>query len=112
MATSHGTLHRLQFEQPITWKAGRQIPLAELLKRLSALAQELRDVDQEEFETDSLKGAAKELASSQLLAHKDRGVRAWTGHCLVDVLRLFAPDAPYTPAELKVRMRWVEYGQC
>ena len=93
---------RLQFDQPLTWKAGRQIPLTELLKRLSTLGTEIQIAKQEEFDATSLDKTAKELVSPQLLAHKDRGVKAWTAHCLVDVLKLYAPDAPYTPTELKV----------
>ncbi|KAL9053365.1 MAG: hypothetical protein Q9162_004806 [Coniocarpon cinnabarinum] len=101
MASQQRQLHHLRFKQPVTWKAGRQIPLNELLKRLTALSQELQEVEQEEFAKETLSATAKELVSPQLLAHKDRGVRAYAAHCLVDVLRLFAPDAPYTPAELK-----------
>lgn len=59
-------------------------------------------MDQEETERESLTGVAKELVSPNLLAHKDKGVRAWTAHCLVDVLRLCAPNAPYTGPQLKV----------
>ncbi|KAF8726601.1 hypothetical protein AX14_007667 [Amanita brunnescens Koide BX004] len=32
--------------------------------------------------------------------HKDRGVKAYAACCLADVLRLYAPDAPYTQPEL------------
>jgi sister chromatid cohesion protein PDS5 len=93
---------RLRFHESLSWRAGRAIPLAELLRRLETLAKELHDLEQEEVERDSLLSVAKELASQQLLAHKDRGVKAWTACCLVDILRLCAPDAPYTGKELKV----------
>ena len=96
-------LTRLRFQESLSWRAGRAIPLAELLRRLETLAKELHDLEQEEVERDSLLPVAKELASQQLLAHKDRGVKAWTACCLVDILRLCAPDAPYTGKELKVR---------
>lgn len=92
----------LRFKEPLSWKAGRQIPLAELLKRLQTLAKELRDLDQERMDVESLTPVAKELAASNLLAHKDRGVKAWTACCLVDILRLCAPNAPFTPSQLKV----------
>ncbi|KAI9809549.1 MAG: hypothetical protein M1827_006784 [Pycnora praestabilis] len=91
----------LQFNEPLTWRAGKPIPLAELLRRLQALAQEMREMDQEEDERDSFTKVAKELAITNLIAHKDRGVRAWTACCLVDILRLCAPDAPYTGAQLR-----------
>lgn len=96
-------LTRLRFKESLSWRAGRAIPLAELLRRLETLAKELHDLEQEEVERDSLLPVAKELASQQLLSHKDRGVKAWSACCLVDILRLCAPDAPYTGKELKVR---------
>jgi sister chromatid cohesion protein PDS5 len=94
----------LQFAQDLTWRAGRPIAVGELIKRLQSLANELRDMDQEEDENvkQTFTKVAKELASEQLLAHKDRGVRAWVASCAVDVLRLCAPDAPFTERELKV----------
>jgi sister-chromatid-cohesion protein PDS5 len=92
----------LQFHEPLSWRAGKTIPVAELLRRLQMLAKEMRDMEQEENERDSFTHVAKELASPNLLAHKDKGVRAWTAACLVDILRLCAPDAPYTGQQLKV----------
>lgn len=99
-----GDLSRLKFNQPLTWRVGRgAIPIADLLQRLQTLAQELRKMEQEEVEKDSLKKVSQELATAQLLAHKDSGVRAWATCCIVDVLRLCAPDAPFTGNQLKVR---------
>ncbi|PWY70689.1 sister chromatid cohesion and DNA repair protein [Aspergillus eucalypticola CBS 122712] len=99
--TSAG-LRRLKFNEPLSWRVGRSaIPIADLLQRLQTLAQELRRLEQEEIDTDSLKKVSQELASAHLLAHKDRGVRAWAACCIVDVLRLCAPDAPFTGNQLK-----------
>ena len=95
-------LRELSFSQPLSWKAGRPIPTAELLKRLDALSNELSDMDQEETENGSLTKVAKELAAHNLLSHKDKGVRAFTACCLVDILKLCAPDAPFTGTQLKV----------
>lgn len=92
----------LQFNEPLSWRAGKPIAIAELLRRLSTLSKELREMEQEEIDRASLTKVAKELAGHHLLAHKDKGVRAWTACCLVDILRLCAPDAPYTGAQLKV----------
>jgi len=100
---SQNGLTRLRFQESLSWRAGRAIPLAELLRRLETLAKELHDLEQEEVDRNSLLSVAKELASQQLMAHKDRGVKAWSACCLVDILRLCAPDAPYTGKELKVR---------
>lgn len=99
-------LRNLSFNQPLSWRVGRSaIPIADLLERLQTLAQELRKLEQEEIDKESLTKVSKELASAHLLAHKDRGVRAWATCCIVDVLRLCAPDAPFTRNQLKVRAR-------
>jgi len=108
----HGTqngLTRLRFQESLSWRAGKAIPVAELLRRLETLAKELHGLEQQEVERDSLLPVAKELAGHQLLSHKDRGVKAWNACCLVDMLRLCAPDAPYTGKELKVRFSPIEY---
>lgn len=95
-------LHRLRFNEPISWRAGRQIPVADLLRRLESLAAELRELDQEDTDRDSLTKVSQELANGHLLGHRDKGVRAWTACCVVDILRLCAPDAPFTGNQLKV----------
>lgn len=92
----------LQFNEPLSWRAGKPIATGELLRRLEALAEELREMDQDEIDKDSFTKVAKELASQHLLGHKDKGVRALTGCCLVDVLKLCAPDAPFSGSQLKV----------
>ena len=98
----------LKFNEPITWRVGRAaIPIADLLQRLQTLAQELRKLEQEDVDTNSLTKVSQELATSQILAHKDKGVRAWAVCCIVDVLRLCAPYAPFTGNQLKV---WQVYS--
>lgn len=98
-------LRGLSFNQPLSWRVGRSaIPIADLLERLQTLAQELRKLEQEEIDKESLRKVSQELASAHLLAHKDKGVRAWATCCIVDVLRLCAPDAPFTRNQLKVRI--------
>ncbi|KAI4206328.1 MAG: hypothetical protein LQ346_001153 [Caloplaca aetnensis] len=91
----------LQFNEPLSWRAGRSIPVADLLKRLNALSKEMQDMEQEENERDSFAKVAKELVNPNLLAHKDKGVKALTAACLVDILRLCAPHAPYTEQQLR-----------
>lgn len=91
---------RLQFKQPLTTKG---LAASELLKRLKALHQELADIDQDLIDPSSLDTVAEKLISHSLLLHKEKGVKAYLGCCLVDILRLYAPKAPYTEAELKVR---------
>ncbi|GAD91802.1 sister chromatid cohesion and DNA repair protein (BimD), putative [Paecilomyces variotii No. 5] len=97
-----GGLQKLRFNEPLSWRVGKPaIPVADLLQRLQKLGQELRKLEQEETDKDSLRKVSQELASAQLLAHRDKGVRAWTACCIVDVLRLCAPDAPFTGNQLK-----------
>lgn len=95
-------LKKLKFKQPLVGRPGKQISVGDLLTRLKALLDELRTIDQEEAHRDSLMPVAQELAHQSLLQHKDNGVRAWTVCCIVDMLKLFAPDAPYPASKLKV----------
>lgn len=64
---------------------------------------ELRDHDQEvpHEQADAIARRASELIHPNLLSHKDKGVRAYVACCLSDMLRITAPDAPYTEAQLK-----------
>jgi sister-chromatid-cohesion protein PDS5 len=93
----------LKFSEPLSWRAGKAIPIAELLRRLETLSAELRQMDQEQSDKESLTKVAKELVGQNLIGHKDRGVRAFTACCLVDVLKICAPDAPFTATQLRVR---------
>ena len=95
-------VRRLKFNQALVGRPGKPVGLTELLARLKALCDELRDIEQEEADTESLTRSAKELASPNLIQHKDAGVRAWTACCIVEMFRLFAPNAPYTASQLKV----------
>jgi sister-chromatid-cohesion protein PDS5 len=95
-------LKKLRFKQPLVGRPGKQVSVGDLLTRLKTLLDELRTIDQEEAHRDSLMPVAQELAHQSLLQHKDNGVRAWTVCCVVDMLKLFAPDAPYPASKLKV----------
>ncbi|KAI4654134.1 hypothetical protein J4E93_001904 [Alternaria ventricosa] len=94
-------LKKLTFKQPLVGRPGKQIGVNDLLTRLKALLDELRTIDQEEAHRDSLMPVAESLAHHSLVQHKDNGVRAWTLCCIVDMLKLFAPDAPYPASKLK-----------
>ena len=91
----------LQFNEPVTWKPGKSIPVAELLRRLKTLSEELKSIEQELADRETLSPKAQELASGLLLGHKDKGVRAYALLCIVEMFRLLAPDAPYKPGQLK-----------
>lgn len=95
----------LQFDETLAWRAGKPIAVAELLARLQKLSAELRNYDLDQVDSRSFTTLAHDLANPNLLGHKDKGVRAWTVSCIVDVLKICAPDAPFQVGQLKVRMR-------
>ena len=76
-----------------------------LLKKLSVLHTALSALPQDPAVTATLKkpleGIRKELVSRVLLLHKERGVKALTACCLGEILRVYAPEAPYTQEELR-----------
>ena len=92
----------LEFNEELSWRPAKPIPSATLLDRLERLSKELADFDQGGVHLETLKDVAASLAHRNLLQHKDRGVKAYTACCLVDLLRLFVPDAPFTEEQLKV----------
>lgn len=96
--------HSLVFDDELSWRPAKPIPSATLLARLERLSKELAEFDQGAVVLDSLKTVAAQLAHRNLLQHKDRGVKAYTACCLVDLLRLYVPEAPFTDEQLKVRM--------
>ncbi|RPB08048.1 hypothetical protein P167DRAFT_555515 [Morchella conica CCBAS932] len=91
----------LQFSDALSWKAGKPIPTGTLITRLKALSKELIALEQEAVDRESLATPARELVNVGLLQHKDPGVKAYAACCLADMLRLHAPDAPYTAVQLK-----------
>jgi len=93
----------LEFNDALTWRAGKTIPVADLLSRLQKLSGELRNFDQDQVESGAFTQVAHDLANTNLLGHKDKGVRAWTVSCIVDILKICAPNAPFLDKQLKVR---------
>lgn len=80
---------------------GKGLSTDALQKKLKQLHQELAEMDQEHVDVNSLAPVRKDLINTSILLHKDRGVKAYTACCLADLLRLYAPDAPYTQNELR-----------
>ncbi|TFK49359.1 hypothetical protein OE88DRAFT_1646400 [Heliocybe sulcata] len=89
---------KLKFNEKLT---GKGFTTDALLKKLKNLHTELAELDQDLVDANSLSGARKELINTSILLHKDKGVKAYTACCLADILRLYAPDAPYTHTELR-----------
>lgn len=92
---------QLEFNEPLTWRAGRAIPVADLFTRLQKLSKELRTVDQNTIEVTDIAKLAQDLVHPNLLGHKDKGIRAWTVCCVVDILNICAPNAPYKNDQLR-----------
>jgi sister-chromatid-cohesion protein PDS5 len=95
-------LQILQFDEELSWRPAKPIGSATLVARLERLSKELAEFDQGAVDLESIKGVAEKLAHRNLLQHKDKGVKAYTACCLVDILRLYVPDAPFTSDQLKV----------
>lgn len=78
----------------------KPIPTRELLARLQKLADSLSAVDQNNVSPDSYKQIAHDLGNKKLLKHQNLGVQSFTCCSIADILRIYAPEAPYTPEEL------------
>lgn len=76
------------------------IPTKELLTRLQKLADALSTVDQDNVVQAEYSTIAQDLANKKLLKHQNQGVRALACCALADVLRIFAPDAPFDAPDL------------
>ncbi|KZV76642.1 hypothetical protein PENSPDRAFT_598127 [Peniophora sp. CONT] len=73
-----------------------------LLHRLEALHTRLSSLEQDDAKGRAALGTVHaDLIHLSILHHKDPGVRAWAACCLAEILRLHAPDAPYTDAQLR-----------
>jgi sister-chromatid-cohesion protein PDS5 len=88
---------RLQFNQSLVTKS---LTTPMLCSRLKELHEELSKLDQQLVVKDSLSSVKKELYT--LISHKDRYVKILVACCISDILRLYAPDAPFNTSQLKV----------
>ncbi|KAI6134781.1 armadillo-type protein [Pisolithus croceorrhizus] len=96
--TANTTQKKLSFNEKLV---GKNLGTDALLKKLKALHTELAGLDQEIVDVNSLSSVRTQLIHTSLLLHKERGVKAYVACCLADLLRLYAPDAPYTVTELR-----------
>ncbi|KAI9234165.1 MAG: armadillo-type protein [Podila humilis] len=90
---------KLQFKQKLTGSA------SEMLKKLKELHNELKSMEQDTIDTNSFSAVKKELVDTAIVNHKDKGVRIYAACCIADLLRLYAPDAPYNKTNLKTIFR-------
>ena len=89
---------KLKFREKLV---GKGLTTDALHKKLKVLHKELTELDQEDVDLRSIDSVCRELVSASILLHKDKGVKAYAACCLADLHRLYAPDAPFTPAELR-----------
>lgn len=71
----------------------------ELIRRLKTLAHTLQAMGQDEGAYQQYIPLALHLAEEQFLSHPSRDVQLLIACCIADVLRVYAPDAPYKDAE-------------
>lgn len=91
---------KLKFNKSIISTSESLIPTDELLNRLVSLHEELSTLEQGQVDLRTLDRYQTDLNNKKLLKHKDNGVKAFVACCLCDILRLYAPDAPYTENQL------------
>ena len=74
---------------------------SDLISRLKHLHGELSAISQDPKDRPKGLGtAAAQLISQRILGHVDKEVRLLSACCIVDVLRIYAPEAPYDDKEL------------
>jgi sister-chromatid-cohesion protein PDS5 len=74
---------------------------SEILQRLGELHQGLSSLSQEAADRPKyLNSIAAQLISNKFLSSTDKELRLLAAVCVVDVLRVYAPEAPYSDAEL------------
>lgn len=89
---------KLQFNKLLVPSVKDPISNKELLHRLQSLHDELSTMDTVDLK--SLTNVQASLVNKKLLSHTNVGVQIYTCSCIADILRLNAPDAPYTADQL------------
>jgi sister-chromatid-cohesion protein PDS5 len=94
----------LKVTLPLVPKANKQITTSELIKRLTSLSNQLIEANQDNaaIKAQLEKTIAPQLVDNNLLQHKDKGVKSYVAVCIVEALRICAPDAPFSATQLKV----------
>ncbi|KNE65977.1 hypothetical protein AMAG_10259 [Allomyces macrogynus ATCC 38327] len=100
MAQEAPAQQRLEWSLPLVGRE-RSISTSELVKRLKTLFENLADLRQDTTDASSCNHVAKDLVAPSLLNHRDRGVRILVACCLAEILRIYAPDAPYEDDQIK-----------
>ncbi|KAH7279481.1 hypothetical protein KP509_37G021700 [Ceratopteris richardii] len=72
-----------------------------ILKQLKQAAEMLSEMKQSQDAKASLQPLTNALALPAILKHKDKDVRLFATSCIMEILRIVAPDAPYSDKELQ-----------
>ncbi|SCU94888.1 LADA_0G12090g1_1 [Lachancea dasiensis] len=91
---------RLEFKHSIISTIKDNVSTTQILERLAQLQDELSGLQQGVVNLATVNRYKSELVNRKVLKSKDLGIRAFAACCLSDILRLYAPDAPYTDKEL------------
>jgi sister-chromatid-cohesion protein PDS5 len=100
------TLRRLRREYTLTItgekKSGNYSVVELLKKNLKDLHEDLRGLPQGATKTDlrSLDTYSSTLIEPSTISHGDQHVRLLTACCLSEILRIYAPEAPYSSEQL------------
>lgn len=89
----------LKFNEPLVSPKGT-ISTKTLLVRLESLHNELASLEQDSVDVNSLETVKDALISSKLTKNSNQGVQVYVACCIVDILRFYAPDAPYNGTQL------------
>ena len=96
----------LKLALPLVPRANKPITAAELTKRLSELSNQLIDASQDNvpLKQQLEKSVVAQLVDKSLLQHKDKGVKSYVAVCIIETLRICAPEAPFNASQLKVEL--------
>jgi sister chromatid cohesion protein PDS5 len=72
----------------------------ELLSRIKILSETLKQLNEIGNKKKILTALSGQLNSKKLIGNQDREIRLLSAACILDILRLFAPDVPYSSEEL------------
>lgn len=92
--------NHLVFNKQIITTPKSPITTKDLLRRLQQLSEELSTIDQENPDFASFESIKKDLTNPKLLKSSNPGVQAYVSCSLADLLRIYAPEAPFTNDEI------------
>jgi sister-chromatid-cohesion protein PDS5 len=81
----------------------------ELIRRLQVLASAFQSMGGQEENTDKFIPVCLHLTEDGFLNHQSKDVRLLIACCIADILRIYAPEAPYKDSEqMKVGMNTIK----